>query len=222
MSPSDGAGVSIQDVIETDLRERILLGRIEPGGRINVRQLEQHLRRLAHPDPRGDPAARGRRAGRQRPAARRGRGRRVAQRARRHLRPPADHRAAGRRNAPWRRCRAPTSTSSRRRTTRSPRPNAGRQWHRLLDGALGLPLARARARLDRRDRAPAAPALARRRSLCPPHAWRRDRRRPRSAPPALRRVRRPATAAAASDILERHLHLTGDALRSQLHQQGLE
>ena len=29
-------------------------------------------------------------------------------------------------------------------------------------------------------------------------------------------------AAAAADILERHLHLTGDALRSQLHQQGLE
>jgi DNA-binding GntR family transcriptional regulator len=35
--------VQIQDVIETELRERILLGRIEPGGRINVRQLEQHF-----------------------------------------------------------------------------------------------------------------------------------------------------------------------------------
>ena len=33
----------IQDVIEAELRERILLGRIEPGGRINVRQLEQHF-----------------------------------------------------------------------------------------------------------------------------------------------------------------------------------
>ena len=37
------ATVPIQDVIETELRERILLGRIEPGGRINVRQLEQYF-----------------------------------------------------------------------------------------------------------------------------------------------------------------------------------
>jgi DNA-binding GntR family transcriptional regulator len=33
----------IQDVIEAELREWILLGHIEPGGRINVRQLEQHF-----------------------------------------------------------------------------------------------------------------------------------------------------------------------------------
>ena len=32
---------------------------------------------------------------------------------------------------------------------------------------------------------------------------------------------RPATATAA-DILERHLHLTGDALRAQLHHRGME
>jgi DNA-binding GntR family transcriptional regulator len=38
-----GASVPIQDVIESELRERILLGDIEPGGRINVRQLEQHF-----------------------------------------------------------------------------------------------------------------------------------------------------------------------------------
>ena len=38
-----GAPVPIQDVIESELRERILLGDIEPGGRINVRQLEQHF-----------------------------------------------------------------------------------------------------------------------------------------------------------------------------------
>jgi DNA-binding GntR family transcriptional regulator len=38
-----GASMPIQDVIETELRERILLGVIEPGGRINVRQLEQHF-----------------------------------------------------------------------------------------------------------------------------------------------------------------------------------
>ncbi|MGH9136120.1 MAG: GntR family transcriptional regulator [Acidimicrobiales bacterium] len=37
------AAVPIQDIIETELRERILLGQIEPGGRINVRQLEQHF-----------------------------------------------------------------------------------------------------------------------------------------------------------------------------------
>jgi DNA-binding GntR family transcriptional regulator len=35
--------VPIQAIIETELRERILLGEIEPGGRINVRQLEQHF-----------------------------------------------------------------------------------------------------------------------------------------------------------------------------------
>jgi DNA-binding GntR family transcriptional regulator len=35
--------VPIQAIIETELRERILLGHIEPGGRINVRQLEQHF-----------------------------------------------------------------------------------------------------------------------------------------------------------------------------------
>lgn len=35
--------VSIQAIIETELRQRILLGQIEPGGRINVRQLEQHF-----------------------------------------------------------------------------------------------------------------------------------------------------------------------------------
>jgi DNA-binding GntR family transcriptional regulator len=35
--------VPIQDVIEHELRERILVGQIEPGGRINVRQLEQHF-----------------------------------------------------------------------------------------------------------------------------------------------------------------------------------
>ena len=122
-SPSARPGCRSRIVIETELRERILLGRIEPGGRINVRQLEQHLRRLAHPDPRGDPAARSRRARRQRPPARRRRGRRVAQRARRHLRPPADHRTTRRRDAPWQRCRAPTSTSSRPRTTRWTPPN---------------------------------------------------------------------------------------------------
>jgi DNA-binding GntR family transcriptional regulator len=37
------ASIPIQDVIESELRERILLGEIEPGGRINVRQLEQHF-----------------------------------------------------------------------------------------------------------------------------------------------------------------------------------
>jgi DNA-binding GntR family transcriptional regulator len=37
------ASVPIQDVIEAELRERILVGEIEPGGRINVRQLEQHF-----------------------------------------------------------------------------------------------------------------------------------------------------------------------------------
>jgi DNA-binding GntR family transcriptional regulator len=37
------APVPIQDVIESELRDRILLGEIEPGGRINVRQLEQHF-----------------------------------------------------------------------------------------------------------------------------------------------------------------------------------
>lgn len=36
-------GVAIRDVIEAELRERILLGDIKPGGRINVRQLEQHF-----------------------------------------------------------------------------------------------------------------------------------------------------------------------------------
>jgi DNA-binding GntR family transcriptional regulator len=35
--------VPIQAIIETELRQRILLGQIEPGGRINVRQLEQHF-----------------------------------------------------------------------------------------------------------------------------------------------------------------------------------
>jgi len=34
---------TIQDIIEAELRERILVGDIEPGGRINVRQLEQHF-----------------------------------------------------------------------------------------------------------------------------------------------------------------------------------
>jgi DNA-binding GntR family transcriptional regulator len=38
-----GASIPIQDVIESELRERILLGDIEPGGRINVRRLEQHF-----------------------------------------------------------------------------------------------------------------------------------------------------------------------------------
>ena len=43
--PAAGPGGqgSIQDVIEAELRERILVGDIEPGGRINVRQLEQHF-----------------------------------------------------------------------------------------------------------------------------------------------------------------------------------
>ena len=44
MSPSPThVAVPIQDVIEKELRERILLGLIEPGARINVRQLEQHF-----------------------------------------------------------------------------------------------------------------------------------------------------------------------------------
>ena len=43
--PAAGPGGqgTIQDVIEAELRERILVGDIEPGGRINVRQLEQHF-----------------------------------------------------------------------------------------------------------------------------------------------------------------------------------
>jgi len=39
----DGEDPSIQDVVEAELRDRILQGDIEPGGRINVRQLERHF-----------------------------------------------------------------------------------------------------------------------------------------------------------------------------------
>ena len=65
-------------------------------------------------------------------------------------------------------------------------------------------------------------AVADRRPLRPTDAWHGGRRRPRAAPPAATTRVRPRDGTTAATILEAHLHLTGDALRAELHHRGLE
>ena len=215
-----GEGVSIQDVIETDLRERILLGRIEPGGRINVRQLEQHfgvshipireaIRRLEAEGlvvnvPRRGAVAAG-----------------VSLNElydiydlRRIIEPPVAERAVAAMSS----ADFDLITVAYDALAAAERGPSGIDfstahwdfhWHVLRPGStdeierLLHRLWRVADRYVRLTRGVAIDAAHDQHHQLYDACANRD-------------------SAAASDILERHLHLTGDALRSQLHQQGLE